>query len=121
MAGTLPLKWRCCNSGSTQCSPGAAAAVRSTATATRRCLPRWALHAKKCGQGVGGAALTVGRVLKSLSLGPLKSLQPAESVRRYQWAMPSDILNFNTLQLGHFGRVVTRSQAGSQPGFLPWY
>ena len=39
---------------------------------------------------------TVGRVLKALGLGRLKNLQPAEPVRRYQWAQPSDTIHVDT-------------------------
>jgi transposase len=39
---------------------------------------------------------TVGRVLKALGLGRLKNLQPAEPVRRYQWAQPGDMIHVDT-------------------------
>ena len=39
---------------------------------------------------------TVGRVLKALGLGRLKNLQPAEPVRRYQWAQPGDTIHVDT-------------------------
>ena len=48
---------------------------------------------------------TVGRVLKSLGLGRLKNLQPAEPVRRYQWARPGDMIHVDTKQLARFERV----------------
>ena len=48
---------------------------------------------------------TVGRVLKALGLGRLKNLQPAEPVRRYQWAQPGDMIHVDTKQLARFERV----------------
>ena len=39
---------------------------------------------------------TVGRVLKALGFGRLKNLQPAEPVRRYQWAQPVDTIHVDT-------------------------
>ena len=48
---------------------------------------------------------TVGRVLKALGLGRLKNLQPAEPVRRYQWARPDDMIHVDTKQLARFERV----------------
>jgi transposase len=39
---------------------------------------------------------TVGRMLKALGLGRLKNLQPAEPVRRYQWARPGDMIHVDT-------------------------
>ena len=48
---------------------------------------------------------TVGRVLKALGLGQLKNLQPAEPVRRYQWARPGDMVHIDTKQLARFERV----------------
>ena len=39
---------------------------------------------------------TVGRVLKALGLGRLRNLQPAEPVRRYQWAKPGDMIHVDT-------------------------
>ena len=48
---------------------------------------------------------TVGRVLKALGLGRLKNLQPAEPVRRYQWARPGDMIHVDTKQLARFERV----------------
>ena len=39
---------------------------------------------------------TVGRVLKALGPGRLKNLQPAEPVRRYQWARPDDMIHVDT-------------------------
>ena len=39
---------------------------------------------------------TVGRVLKPLGLGRLRNLQPAEPVRRYQWAKPGDMIHVDT-------------------------
>ena len=47
--------------------------------------------------GVLAASLsTVGRVLKALGLGRLKTLQPAEPVRRYQRARPGDMIHVDT-------------------------
>ena len=48
---------------------------------------------------------TVGRVLKAIGLGRLKNLQPAEPVRRYQWARPGDMIHVDTKQLARFERV----------------
>lgn len=48
---------------------------------------------------------TVGRVLKHIGLGRLKNLQPAEPVRRYQWARPVDMIHVDTKQLAHFERI----------------
>ena len=48
---------------------------------------------------------TIGRVLKALGLGRLKNLQPAEPVRRYQWARPGDMIHVDTKQLARFDRV----------------
>jgi len=48
---------------------------------------------------------TVGRVLKAIGLGRLKNLQPAEPVRRYQWAQPGDMIHVDTKQLARFERV----------------
>ena len=48
---------------------------------------------------------TVGRVLKALGLGRLKNLQPAEPVRRYQWARAGDMIHVDTKQLACFERV----------------
>jgi transposase InsO family protein len=48
---------------------------------------------------------TVARVLKALGLGRLKNLQPAEPVRRYQWAQPGDMIHVDIKQLARFERV----------------
>jgi transposase InsO family protein len=48
---------------------------------------------------------TVGRVLKALGLGRLRNLQPAEPVRRYQWAKPGDMIHVDTKQLARFERI----------------
>jgi len=48
---------------------------------------------------------TVGRVLKAIGLGRLTNLQPAEPVRRYQWAQPGDMIHVDTKQLARFERV----------------
>lgn len=48
---------------------------------------------------------TVGGVFKSLGLGRLKNLQPAEPVRRYQWARPEEMIHVGTKQLARFERV----------------
>ena len=48
---------------------------------------------------------TVGRALKALGLGRFKNLQPVEPVRRYQWARPGDMIQFNIKQLARFERV----------------
>ena len=48
---------------------------------------------------------TVGRVLKAIGLGRLRNLQPAEPVRRYQWAQPGDMIHVDTKQLARFERV----------------
>ena len=47
----------------------------------------------------------LGRVLKALGLGRLKNLQPAEPVRRYQWAKPGDMIHVYTKQLARFERI----------------
>ena len=48
---------------------------------------------------------TLGRVLKAIGLGRLKNLQPAEPVRRYQWARPGDMIHVDTKQPVRFERV----------------
>ena len=64
---------------------------------------------------------TVGRVLKALGLGRLKNLQPAEPVRRYQWAQPGDMIHVDTKQLARFERVGQRitgdRRLGSSRGY----
>jgi len=47
-------------------------------------------------------------VLKALGLGRLQNLQPAEPVRRYQWARPGDMIHVDTKQLARFERVCHR-------------
>lgn len=44
-------------------------------------------------------------MLKALGLGRLKNLQPAEPMRRYQWARPGDMIHVDTKQLARFERV----------------
>ena len=59
---------------------------------------------------------TVGRVLKALGLGRLKNLQPAEPVRRYQWARPGDMIHVDTKQLARFERVGHRITGDRRQG-----
>ena len=59
---------------------------------------------------------TDGRVLKALGLGRLKSLQPAEPVRRYQWARPGDMIHIDTKQLARFERVGHRITGDRRQG-----
>ena len=62
---------------------------------------------------------TVGRVLKGLGLGRLKNLQPAEPVRRYQWARPGDMIHVDTKQLARFERVGHRITGDRRLGCSP--
>ena len=61
----------------------------------------------------------VGRVLKGLGLGRLKNLQPAEPVRRYQWARPGDMIHVDTKQLARFERVGHRITGDRRLGCSP--
>jgi len=66
---------------------------------------------------------TVGPVLSALSLSLPKKLQPAEPVRRYQWAKPGGMFPVNTNPLTCFERVGRRitgvCRLGSSRG--AWY
>ncbi len=59
------------------------------------------LHHERCtlrrvAKVLAAPLFTVGRVLKALCLGRLKNLQPAEPVRRYQWARPGEMILLET-------------------------
>lgn len=60
---------------------------------------------KQIAAQVGVSPATVSRVLKRHGLNKLKSLDPAEPVRRYERAHPGELLHIDIKKLGRFERV----------------
>jgi len=65
-----------------------------------------------------GTLRRVARVLAAplSTVGRLTKLQPAEPVRRYQWAQPGDMIRFATKQLIRFKRSIHRITGDRRPG-----
>jgi transposase InsO family protein len=64
---------------------------------------------------VGVSAATVSRILRRLGLNRLSALEPAEPVRRYERAVPGEIVHIDIKKLGKFNRIghrVTGDRAG---------
>jgi transposase InsO family protein len=53
----------------------------------------------------GVSKATVSRILRRLGLNRLRSLEPAEPVRRYQRELPGELLHIDIKKLGRFDRV----------------
>jgi transposase InsO family protein len=64
---------------------------------------RWT--GKQIAQEVGVSPATVSRVLQRLGLNRLKTLEPAEPVRRYERERPGELLHIDIKKLGRFERV----------------
>jgi transposase len=54
---------------------------------------------------VGVSAATVSRILRRLGLSRLAALEPAEPVRRYERAVPGEIVHIDIKKLGKFSRI----------------
>jgi transposase InsO family protein len=54
---------------------------------------------------VGVSTATVSRILKRLGLNRLSALEPAEPVRRYERAVPGEIIHIDIKKLGRFDRI----------------
>jgi len=68
-------------------------------------LRRERLTGKAIAAEVGVSPATVSRVLKRLGLNKLKTLEPAEPVRRYEREHPGEMIHIDIKKLGKFKRV----------------
>lgn len=64
---------------------------------------RWT--GKHIARQLGVSPATVSRVLKRAGLSRLKDLEPAEPVRRYERALPGELIHLDIKKLGRFERV----------------
>src|SRR5438270_7208916 len=60
---------------------------------------------KQIAAEVGVSAATVSRILRRLGLNRLRSLEPAEPVRRYQREHPGELIHIDIKKLGRFDRI----------------
>ena len=60
---------------------------------------------KQIAAEVGVSAATVSRVLRRLGLNRLSALEPAEPLRRYERAVPGEIIHIDIKKLGKFNRI----------------
>jgi hypothetical protein len=68
---------------------------------------------------VGVSPATVSRVLKRAGLSRMKDLEPAEPVRRYEYADPRGLIHIDIKQLGRFDRIghrITGDRKGQSTG-----
>jgi hypothetical protein len=54
---------------------------------------------------VGVSPATVSRILKQRKLSRWRDLEPAEPVRRYEWAHPGDMIHLDIKRLGRFEKA----------------
>ncbi|MCW2492622.1 MAG: Integrase, catalytic region, partial [Frankiales bacterium] len=84
----------------------------------RRRLPLWRIAAQT-GRGIG----TVSRCMKRLRLSRLKSLQPPETVVRYERAMAGELLHIDTKKLGRIdgiGHRITGDRTKNRNRGIGW-
>jgi transposase InsO family protein len=60
---------------------------------------------KQIAAEVGVSAASVSRILRRLGLNRLSALEPAEPIRRYEWAAPGEIIHIDIKKLGKFDRI----------------
>ncbi len=68
-------------------------------------LRRQRLPGKEIAVQVGVSPATVSRVLKRLGLSKLSALEPAEPPRRYQRALPGEMIHIDIKKLGKFDQI----------------
>jgi hypothetical protein len=67
----------------------------------------------------GVSLATVSRVLKRAGLSRMKDLEPAEPVRRYEYADPGGLIHIDIKKLGRFDRIghrITGDRKGQRTG-----
>src|SRR5579871_3305771 len=60
---------------------------------------------KQIAAQTGVSAATVSRILRRLGLNRLSALEPAEPVRRYERAVPGELIHIDIKKLGRFDKV----------------
>ncbi len=70
-----------------------------------RCLRRQRFTGQHIAREVGVSPATVSRVLRRAGLSPLKDIEPAEPIRRYERAHPGEMIHIDIKKLGRFDRV----------------
>jgi transposase InsO family protein len=82
-------------------------------------LRRQRLPGKHIALRVGVSPATVSRVLKRAGLSHMKDLEPAEPVRRYEYADPGGLIHIDIKKLGRFDRIghrITGDRKGHSSG-----
>jgi hypothetical protein len=67
----------------------------------------------------GVSPATVSRVLKRAGLSRMKDLEPAEPVRRYEYADPGGLIHIDIKKFGRFDRIghrITGDRKGQSTG-----
>jgi len=92
--------------------------MRSSLCAVSVC-PESTLPGKHIAMRVGVSPATVSRVLKRAGLSRMKDLEPAEPVRRYEYADPGGLIHIDIKKLGRFDRIghrITGDRKGQSSG-----
>ena len=74
---------------------------------------------KQIAAEVGVSAATVSRILRRLGLNRIRDLEPAEPVRRYERAVPGEIIHIDIKKLGRFDKIGHRI-TGDRTGQSAW-
>ena len=86
-------------------------------------LRRQRLTGKQIAADLALSPATVSRILRRLGLNRLRDLEPAEPVRRYEYAHPGDMIHIDIKKLGRFNQIghrITGDRSGQTSRGVGW-